>query len=70
MIEWRQTTTVEPTVPTNKTPIRIELTQNEREILERVAHSFALPHRDVVKGPAHDRLALLRAYPSAILCAP
>jgi hypothetical protein len=37
-------------VATNKTPIRIELTQDEREILEQVARSFALPHRDVVRA--------------------
>ncbi len=35
---------------TNKTPIKIELTSDEREILERVARSSAVPHRDVVRA--------------------
>jgi transposase len=35
---------------TNKTPIRIELAEDEREILEHVARSFAAPHRDVVRA--------------------
>ena len=35
---------------TNKTPIKIELTNDEREILEQVARAFAVPHRDVVRA--------------------
>lgn len=35
---------------TNKTPIKIELASDEREILEQVARSFAAPHRDVVRA--------------------
>jgi hypothetical protein len=34
----------------NKTPLKIELTSDERDILEQVARSFALPHRDVVRA--------------------
>ncbi len=37
---------------TNKTPIKIELTNDEREILEQVARAFAMPHRDVVRAQA------------------
>jgi hypothetical protein len=40
----------ETAVATNKTPIKIELASNEREILEQVARSFAMPHRDVVRA--------------------
>ena len=46
MIEWPQ----EAAVATNKTPIKIELTSDERELLEQVARSFAVPHRDVVRA--------------------
>ena len=35
---------------TNKTPIRIDLADDEREILEHVARSFSSPHRDVVRA--------------------
>jgi transposase len=35
---------------TNKTPIKIELTSDERVILEQVARSFAVAHRDVVRA--------------------
>ena len=35
---------------TSKTPIKIELASDEREILEQVARSFAVPHRDVVRA--------------------
>lgn len=35
---------------TNKSSIRIELASDEREILEQVARSFAVPHRDVVRA--------------------
>lgn len=35
---------------TNKTPIKIELASDEREILEQVARSLAMPHRDVVRA--------------------
>ena len=35
---------------TDKTPIRIELTNDEREILEQVARAHAMPHRDVVRA--------------------
>ena len=40
----------EAAVATNKTPIKIELTSDEREILEQVARSLAMPHRDVVRA--------------------
>ena len=42
----------EAAVATNKTPIRIELTSDEREILEQVARAYAMPHRDVVRAQA------------------
>lgn len=35
---------------TNKTPIKIELTSDEREILEQIGRSHAMPHRDVVRA--------------------
>lgn len=35
---------------TNKTPIKIELTRDEREILEQVSRAFAVAHRDVVRA--------------------
>lgn len=35
---------------TNKTPLRIELTCDEREILEQLSRSFAVAHRDVVRA--------------------
>jgi len=35
---------------TNKTPIKIELTGDEREILEQMARSLAVAHRDVVRA--------------------
>ena len=35
---------------TNKTPIRIELTREERETLEQIARSLVRPHRDVVRA--------------------
>ena len=35
---------------TNKTPIEIELADDERGILERVARSFTAPHRDVIRA--------------------
>jgi hypothetical protein len=41
---------LEAAVATNKTPIKIELTSDERETLERVARSSAVPHRDVVRA--------------------
>src|SRR3989442_1563452 len=37
---------------TNRTPIKIELSNEEREILEQVARSLAMPHRDVVRAQA------------------
>ena len=35
---------------TNKTPIKIVLADDEREILEHVAHSMVAPHRDVIRA--------------------
>ena len=35
---------------TNKTPIEIELADDERGFLERVARSFTAPHRDVIRA--------------------
>ena len=49
MIEWLQISE-EAAVATNKTPIKIELTCDEQEILEQVARSLAMPHRDVVRA--------------------
>jgi hypothetical protein len=51
VIEWPQISE-EAAVATNKTPIKIELASDEREILEQVARSFAVPHRDVVRTQA------------------
>src|SRR5260370_37273766 len=51
MIEWREIYE-EAAVATNKTPIKIELASDEREILEQIARSLALPHRDVVRAQA------------------
>ena len=34
----------------NKTPIRIELAEDERQNLERVARSLVTPHREVVRA--------------------
>jgi hypothetical protein len=49
VIEWAQISS-EAAMATNKTPITIELTCDEREILEQVARSFAVAHRDVVRA--------------------
>lgn len=35
---------------TNKTPIRIDLASDERAILEEVARSLTMAHRDVVRA--------------------
>jgi len=35
---------------TNKTPIRIVLTKEERDVLEEIARSFVEAHRDVVRA--------------------
>ena len=35
---------------TNKTPIKIELTTDERDVLERMARGQALAHRSVVRA--------------------
>jgi Winged helix-turn helix len=37
-------------VATNKTPITIELANDERQVLEQVARSLTLAHRDVVRA--------------------
>jgi hypothetical protein len=37
-------------VATNKTPIKIELASDERAMLEQVARSLAVAHRDVVRA--------------------
>lgn len=37
-------------MPSAVSPIRIELTDQERAELERVARSWALPHRNVVRA--------------------
>jgi winged helix-turn helix protein len=40
----------EAAMATNKTPIRIVLSKEERDVLEDVARSFGLPHRDVLRA--------------------
>ena len=35
---------------TNQTPIKIELSSDERKTLELVSRSFAVPHRDVIRA--------------------
>jgi hypothetical protein len=40
-----------------QSPIRIVLTEDERDILEHVARAWALPHRDVVRAKVILRLA-------------
>jgi hypothetical protein len=49
VIEWPQISQ-EAAVATNKTPIKVELTSDERQVLEQVARSLAMPHRDVVRA--------------------
>jgi hypothetical protein len=49
VIGWPQIS-LEAAVATNKTPVKIELASDEREILEQVARSFAVAHRDVVRA--------------------
>jgi hypothetical protein len=49
VIRWPQISP-EAAVATNKTPIKIELTSDEREVLEQVARAFAMPHRDVIRA--------------------
>ena len=49
VIEWPQISS-EAVMATNKTPIKIELTRDEREILEQVSRAFAVAHRDVVRA--------------------
>jgi hypothetical protein len=49
VIEWRPISS-EAAVATNKTPIRIELTDDERDVLEQVARALAVAHRDVVRA--------------------
>ena len=50
LIQWPQISAGGAAMATNKTPIKIELTNDEREILEQVARAFAMPHRDVVRA--------------------
>jgi hypothetical protein len=49
VIEWPPIFS-EAAMATNKTPIQIILTVDEREVLELVARSFAVAHRDVVRA--------------------
>lgn len=37
-------------MPSNKTPIQIVLTSDERCVLQQVARSLSSPHRDVVRA--------------------
>ena len=37
-------------MPSNKTPIKIELSSDERKMLMQVARSFAVPHREVIRA--------------------
>ena len=49
MIKWPQISE-ETAVANNKTPIKVELTSDERQVLEQIARSFAVAHRDVVRA--------------------
>jgi hypothetical protein len=44
-------------MPSNKTAIRIDLSSDERAILQDVARSFSLPHRDVMRAQIVLRVA-------------
>ena len=46
----RPQTSMEAAVGTNKTPIKIELTRDDRANLEQRARSYAVAHRDVVRA--------------------
>ena len=50
MIEWRRILPEEAAVATNKTSIKIELSEEERCVLEQVARGLAVAHRDVIRA--------------------